>query len=969
MNLLRCVPALGRASSVPGRGLVAVATVGLLFMVAPSAGAQETYDVRGIVADSTGGGIDGAMVVALALPDSLLIKFSLSNGNGSFTLSRVPAGEYLLQITMVGHQTVRRAFSITTADVDAGTIKLEVLAVEMDALVVSVDHVPFVNRRDTLDYNARAFVTRPNATVEELLARLPGIEVDPDGTIRAQGEEVRNVLVDGKEFFGSDPTIATRNLPADAIERIQVYDKQSDMAEFTGIADGQEERTINLQLREDARRGYFGQAVGGLGGGLEPAAVIEAQPDGRTRYNESLNINRFSPTTQLALLGNANNVNEAGFAWGNFVNFSGGAQGLARGGNRGGGGGRGGAGDRDGGGQGGIQLGGGRNDGFTETMSLGLNANHDFSDDRWIRSSYFYTGLDNVQRQTTQQQQLLGSNAAALQNAAADQVTANTTHRVNLNAQYAFSDGHDLRLRGNLNVGSSSMTSLQSSETTTLDGRVQNTGLSNNVVEGNDLGGSARLTWRKRLAENGRSLVAEATTSIQEPELYGDLETTTGIANRDGDLIMQDLIQQQSRTGRTLSLSQRLSLTQPVGERGIFEVFGERRAVNEDQNNSVFDIGTGTPVFNDLLSSGFERTYSYLRGGFRFNRNTADTRFVVGLQVQASKLDGTILDRDEHIENGYTHVLPSANFRIQLNDAKTLNFRYTTSTREPSMTELQPFADNTNPIRTYVGNPNLTPEYSHSFNADYRFFDQFSFVNLFTYLRFSYTSDDIVQSRVIDEQALQTVMPVNIDHSWSTNGGVTYGRPIRSVGARINLNYTFNYTRGVEILNGLENNSTVLRNTIDASIDNRNKDLFDVRAGARFSFNDVENSLNQELNQGYLDKTFYGNGMLHYGAGWTFSATLNYRLYDEDVFGAGDRNVAMLQASISKLAMDNRVELELVGFDILDQNKGVAYTTGTSFIQERRTESLGRYVMLKVMYRLGSRGVGAARGGGGGRRR
>ena len=938
-------------------GLVAVATVGLFLVAASSAAAQQTYEVRGIVAESTGGAVNGAMVVALALPDSVLTKFSLSDGDGSFTLNRMPPGQYILQVTMVGHQTVRRGISIA-ADVDAGTISLEVLAVEMDVLVVSVDHVPFVNRRDTLDYNALAFETRPNATVEDLLARLPGIEVDPDGTIRAQGEDVQNVLVDGKEFFGSDPSIATRNLPADAIERIQVYDKESDMAEFTGIADGQEQRTINLKLREDARRGYFGQAVGGLGGGLEPIAVIEAQPDGRTRYNESLNINRFSPTTQLALLGNANNVNEAGFAWGDFVNFSGGAQGLGGGGNRGGGG----------GGRGGIQLGGGRNDGFTETMSLGMNANHDFTDDRWIRSSYFYTGLDNTLKQATQQQQLFGSNVAALQNATADQVTDNTSHRVNLNGQYAFSDGHDLRLRGNLNVGSSSMASLSSNETTTLDGQAQNTGISDNVVDGSSLGGSAQLTWRKRLSENGRSLVAEGSSNIQEPELYGDLETTTGIVDRNGELVMQDLVQEQSRTGRTLSLSQRLSITQPVGAGGVFEVFGERRAVDEDQNNSVFDIGTGTPVFNDVLSSGFERTYSYLRGGFRFNRNTEDTRFVLGLQVQGSNLDGTILDRDERIENGYTHVLPSANFRIQFNDAKTFNFRYTTSTREPSMTELQPFADNTNPLRTYVGNPNLTPEYSHSFNADYRFFDQFSFVNLFTFLRFSYTNDDIVQSRAIDERALQTVMPVNIDHSWSMNGGATYGRPIRSFGARINLNYTFNYTRGVEILNELENNSRVLRNTIDASLDNRDKEFFDVRAGARFAFNDVEYTLNEELNQGYLDKTIYGNGMLHYGAGWTFSTTLNYRLFDEDVFGAGDRNVAMLQASISKLAMNDRVELELIGFDLLDQNKGVTYTNGASFIQERRTESLGQYVMLKVMYGLGSRGVGAAQGGGGGRR-
>ena len=931
-----------------------LAAVAALLSVAPaSAVAQDTFDVRGVVADSLGAGVDGAMVVALALPDSVLTKFALTNGSGRFTLTRVPVGDYVLQVTMVGHQTLRNDLTVTTEDVDAGTMALEVLAVEMEELVVSVDHVPFVNRKDTLDYNALAFSTRPNATVEELLARLPGVEVDSDGTIRAQGEEVQNVLVDGKEFFGSDPTIATRNLPAEAIERVQVYDKESDMAEFTGIADGEEERTINLELREDARRGYFGQMAGGLGGGLEPSAVIEAQPDGRTRYNQSLNINRFSPNTQLALLGGANNVNQAGFAWGDFVNFSGGAQGLG-GGQRGGGG---------------IQVGGGRNDGFTETMALGLNVNHDFADDRWVRTSYFYTGLDNVQNQTTQQQQLFGSTVSALQTASADQVAENTTHRVNVNAQYSFTEGHDVRLRSNVNFGSSAMTSLTANETATLEGLVQNTGVSSNDVTGEDLGGTARLTWRKRLSESGRSVVAEAWTNVRRPELFGDLETTTGIADRNGDLVYQDLLQEQARTGRTLSFSQRVSLTQPLGQSGILELFGERRAVDEDQDNSVFDIGSGTPIRNDVLSSGFERTYSYLQGGFRLNRTSETSRFTLGLQVQGSNLDGTILDRDERIENGYTHLLPSADLRLQLSDAKTLNFRYTTRTREPSMTELQPFADNTNPLRTYIGNPNLTPEYSHNFSADYRFFDQFSFVNLFTYLRLNYTGDNIAQSRVFDDRGIQTVMPVNIDHVWSTNGGVTYGQPVRPLGARINLNYGLTYTRGVEVLNEAENESRVWRNSLDASIDNREKEVFDIRAGARFAFNDVEYSLNEQLNQRYLDKTFYGNGRLHFGSGWTLSSTFNYRLYDEAVFGAADRNVAMLQASVSKLAMDDRVELELIGFDLLDQNQGVTYTNGASFIQERRVDSLGRYMMLVVHYRLGSLGRAApAAGGGRGRR-
>jgi outer membrane receptor protein involved in Fe transport len=929
------------------RTLLALVLVGSILILTRPAAAQTTHDVLGTVVDSTGAGVGGAMVVVLALPDSVLTKFSLTDGDGNFTLRRVPGGEYILQVTVVGHQTVREPIDVVAEDLDAGTIRLQVLAVEMEELVVSVDHVPFVSRRDTLDYNARAFEVRPNATVEELLARLPGIEVDSDGTISAQGEQVENVLVDGKEFFGTDPTIATRNLPANAVERVQVYDKESDMAEFTGIADGEEERTINLELREDARRGTFGHVVGGVGGGLEPSAVVESQPDGRTRYNEAVNFNRFSPSTQLALLGGANNVNEAGFRWGDVASFSSGG----------------------GGGSGRGDLGGGRNDGFTESLAFGLNASHDFADDRWIRTSYFFNTLDNTQKETTKQQQLLGASVAALKDASEDQVTEKTTHRLDMNAQFAVSEGHDIRLRGNLNVGSSGMTSLTRSETTTLEGSLQNEASSSNTVDESDLGGSARLTWRKRLSETGRAVVLEARASMQEPETVGKLVTTTQTVGRDGALVTEEVFQEQTLTRRTLSLSERLSMTQPLGQISQLELFGQHRSVDEDRDNSVFDIGTGVPVVNDELSSGFERSYSYLEGGFRLNRNTERARLTLAVEVQGSTLEGTIRDRNELIENGYTHVLPSANLRWQLNDSKTFSFRYRTATREPSMTQLQPFADNTSPTAIYVGNPDLTPEYAHSWNADYRFFDQFSFVNLFTYVRFSYTDNAIVNSRVYDSRALQTIRPVNVDHRWSANGGLSYGRPIRPIGARINLDYSVSHNRGVELLNERENRSRVWQNSVDASVDNRDKDIFDVRAGARFSLNSVAYSLNEELNQSYMDRTFYGNGLLRFGTGWTLQASLNWRLYDEDVFGAGDRNVAMLNASLAKLAMSDRVELALVGFDLLDQNKGLTYTNGASFIQERRAETLGRYLMVRVMYRLGSLGAGAAHRGGRGQMR
>ena len=933
-----------RCSSRVARALCVMMFVGAITN-SPSSAQTAQYDVSGVVIDSAGTRLSRAMVVALARPDSVLTKFATTDGNGAFTLSRLPVGNYILQVTYVGHTPFRKDFSVTDADVNAGTITMAILAHELDAIVVSAEHVPFVNRHDTLDYNVLAFPTRPNATVEELLKRLPGIEVDEDGTIRAQGEDVENVLVDGKEFFGSDPTIATRNLPAEAVDRVQVYDKQSDMAEFTGIAEGQEERTINLQLREEARTGYFGRVAGSVGADGGTYGVNDTPGDNKALYDERLSINRFSPTTQLALIANINNVSQASFGWEDYQYF------MAGGGGRGGG----------------VPIGGGRDDGFTETIALGMNASRDLGEDRWLRTSYFLSSLDNQQDREVQRQQLLGSEVSSLLDQTTDQHTDNLTHRLNVNANYALADGHDLRLRGDLTVSSSTLNNFELQETRMIDGTVLNTATTVNATDASDLNGGARLTWRKRLSESGRSVVAEARVSLNKPDMSGDLLSTTGARDRGDVLTYDELVQEQSRFGHTLTQSQRLSLTQPFGNDHVLELFGERRAVDEDQTKSVYDLAGGTTVLNDLLSSEFERTYSYLAGGMRFNRNTEDSWLTFGLEAQTSDLNGNIIDRDEQITTGYTHVLPSVTYRIQFDPGRNLNFRYRTSTREPSMTELQPFSNNTNPLNVYTGNPDLTPEYTHSVNADYRFYDQFSFVNLRTAIRASYTTNDIVRSRDVDENGFQQVTSVNSGRAWSTNGSIDYGRPIRIIGARINVNYNVTYSKESEFINQVENESRILRNTVNLSLENRDKERYDLDVGGRVTFNNVNYSLNEELNQSYANSTVFARGTYYLGDAWTFNSSLNYRIFDQDVFGPG-QNVAMLQASISRLLFGERAELELIGFDLLNQNQGVNFTSSSSFIQETRTVSLGHYVLLRFIYHLRP-GVGmGGRGGRGGRR-
>ena len=938
------------------RRLLAWSAVLALGAVAAPLQAQQEYEVGGQVTDSAGMPLRNAMVVALTQTDSVLTEYALTNGEGRFVISGLPTNRYILQVTLIGFATFRRDFEITDADIDAGTVNMSVMAVELDSLVVSVEHVPFINRGDTLSYNVLAFPTQPNAMVEDLLKRLPGIEVDTEGNIKAQGEEVENVLVDGKEFFGKDPKVATRNLPADAVKQVDVYDKQSDMAEFTGIPDGDDERTIDLKLREEARRGYFGRASGGFGGDMNTQARLGALASNELRYDGRFTLNRFSPTMQLSVNANTNNTNRPGFSmdgFGELMAMGGGGfvveEMMAREGFGGGGG------------------------GFGNSRGVGMNLSRDFGDKGWIRGSYSLSDSDNRQDRILQQQALFGANVASQIADSSQQESGNTGHRLNVNAQYTFSPGHQVRVRVNGNTGSSTLDSFQERVTRTEDGQPLNTAVTNYGVNSSDWNGDARFTWRKRLGEGGRSIVAEFNSDLRNSDQVADLGSTITGESRGGSGggagATEDILQQQSNTGGSWNNSARISFTQPLGERYVMEVYGRGRTRAQDQDREVFDIVSGGLVRNDDLTSGFERTYNYYNAGARFSRNSEKSWVTLGLTAQRSDLSGTIVDRDETIGNGYTHALGNLDLKWEVKDGQFLGFGYSTSTREPSLNQLQPFIDNRDPINVYIGNPDLDPSYSHRLSTNYRFFDQFSFVNFSTRAGFNYTSNPIANSRVFDDQGFQTISPINTDASWSVNGNTNFGTPIRKLGIDIDLQYGISYSEGTEMINRSLNDSRVIRNTVGANLSNRNKERFEIRAGASFTFNDVEYSLNQALNRDYMNSRYSANGRLYLGA-WTFGSTFSWRVYDQNLYNVGagrrgesyspspGRNVARWDASASRRLLNDRAELTIQANDLLNQSQAVNISNSGSFIQESRTQSMGQYFMVRVMYRLGMGGLG-----------
>ncbi len=924
-----------RQTAVP---LAALAAILLL----PYAVQAQTprFSLEGIVTDTSGTGLPSATIVALTRNDSTLAKFSTSRGDGTFTVRRLEAGEYILQITYVGYKILYHDFEVAGADVNTGTLVMQEQTVALDEFVVSADRVPVLVGRDTIVYNAKAFGARPNEVAEDLLRRLPGIEVNADGSIKAHGEDVQNVLVDGKEFFGSDPTIATKNLPAQSIDQVEVYDKESDKAELTGIPDGNEEKTINLELSEDAKVGYFGNLTGGLGG--------ESLNQGR--YDVRGNLFRFSPTRQMSILSSANNVNRQGFGSRQLFSVAGGAGAL-----------------------GALILGvsgaemfsSSAGGGLSQSLNAGLNASQDIGSKSNINGSYFVSSYDASRDQAVQRQQVLGSGAAALSSLDSYQENLNLRHTVDINARIHLGVGHDMRIRGDLTAGTASLMRQSVENTSGTQRGAQVRASSVHSEDTDNLDGDLSLAWRKRLSENGRSLVAQGDLDAQGSSALGNINSETTLMESLGDLDAEEKLRQhQEEKGARFRHMQRIALTQPLGEERALELFVRHRNTTRWQDKTFYDLVDEKQVLNEQLSEEYEQAYRYLSTGIELSlRPQEHAWFSSGVTLERTSLRGILTDAQEEVTSDYTYVLPWVRYRWRLATGKRIGLRYSGRSRVPSITELQPFTDNSDPLRIYMGNPDLRPEYSHTVRGDFNTYDQFSFVGFSAGFNMQLTQSEIVTTRTVDEQLRQVQSRVNAEAvSWSAGGRVGFETPIRPLGITVDISNDFSASVGAEFINGAENTNQRIVNSAGVRVRNRSAEVVEAEIGVKATYNDNRYSLNTEANQSYVNSTINSDIAWYPSENLTFESTLWYRIFDRDVFDnqytgrfpstfSRQSNILRLDLAISHLLLDGRGEVRLEIFDVFDQNTGVNYTNTATYVQESRVISLGRYVMLKFIYR------------------
>ncbi|MCB9285145.1 MAG: TonB-dependent receptor [Lewinellaceae bacterium] len=901
----------------------------VLFLLAPGMvlHAQSSFSITGTVADSTGTPLPGATVMLMEQADSMLVSFGITDNGGAFSIPKTKKGDYLLQITYVGYQMHSRPLALIE-NLDLGQVRLEPQSTLLKEVLVKGEHIPIAIRNDTIEYNATAFQVEPNAPVEDLLKKLPGVEVDRAGNIKAQGEQVNKVLVDGKEFFGNDPKIATKNLPADAVDKVQVFDKKSEMAEFSGIEDGQEDKTINLALKEDKKQGYFGNVSAGYGTD--------------DRYQGKASINRFSKTLQLSALGMLNNINEQGFSLNDYLNFMGGMQNMMAGG-----------GsfritlDGD---QAGIPLDIDQRSGITTTSAGGLHTNVELSDKTELNASYFYNRIGNDLQRDVFRENLLGMSAfSTTENT--DQQSRNTNHRFNATLRHEIDSTQRLIIRGGLGYNDAFLENARLSQTLGSEGALENTSQSNFRSDGTSLKADLNGTYLKRFRKAGRVFTSNLNFGNTQNENAGTLYSENAFLPNLPNGFTDTLHQRQRSNNGQLDYGGRLSYTEPVGKGKYLEANYTHQNYSNELAKDFYDITPAEEVFNQALSRHYTRDYNYDRGGLNFRYNRKNLNLTLGAGLQHSRLKGELIEQGLPIKKTFTNFVPSLRGNYEFTSTRHIEFDYETSVREPSLEQLQPIVDNSDPLNTYTGNPDLRPEYSHSIGTRFMSFDQFSNTNIFANLQARYTRDRITNTQTIDSLFRQHITPVNVDWDWEGDGYFSFGTALRFIKSRISFDADARYNRSLVFVNGLSNISDRWSGRLGLSLENSKKKWLDAVVGVQWGFNTTRLSESEALNQDFFEQTLYADVTIKPTKNWTIDQSIDYTAYRGSAFANTDLG-PIWRASITRRLWKNKLELKLSAFDLLNRNTGISRSSQFNYLQEERVNALGRYVMLSATYAL-----------------
>jgi hypothetical protein len=906
-------------------------TIAILLIFSFSAFSQKNKLSGILTAGSEKNPIYNSVVALLTPVDSVLYQFTRSDKAGKFSLNNVKPGNYIVMTSHSQYADYLDEITVTTTDKDLGAIALMSKMELLKEVIIKTGSIKI--KGDTTSYRASDFKVDANANVEELLKKLPGIQVDKNGTIKAMGETVERVLVDGEEFFGDDPGMAVKNLRADAIKEVQVFDKKSDQAEFTGIDDGDSKKTINLRLKEDKKKGYFGK----IDGANQPAT------DADSRYNSNIMVSSFKGKRKLSAFLLNGNTGQDGLSWQDSDKFGGGDGNVSM--------------SMDDDGNVNYEWTGGDNDdepyvdtqnGFIKNTNAGLQYSNKWNDKhslnlspKYNKQSYQNNSSRNTQTQVGDTQ--LNENRATASHVNRDNFKLNAVYDVKIDSV------NTLKFTAKTNFYNTESDEFTTGNTTGSDGLLRNKQERLFTTKSDKQSLSASALFKHKFVKPRRTLSINSSWSTLNTNANNFLksanESYEGGVFAFGNEVDQNKIGDKSNQNLALNVA----YTEPIGKKLALQLSYQITHNTGNSNFVTYDFSDLTGKYDvvvDSLSNQFKQRITTNKPVLKLSYNAKKINYSFGSGFGFTSFDLQDQTLNKEYKRSFTNFFPSANFSYKYKSNSNLRVNYQGATRQPTIDQLQPLRNNQDFFNQVLGNPDLKQSFTNSINVSNNSYSILTETNFYQSLSFRTTSNLISFNRDIDPESAKTIStPINTNGNFSANLYMGYGFKVKKMNMYVNLSPSVNYNKSVNSINRQINNSNILSSNFSVYLNKSKEKKYDINLSNTFSNSRNSTSQNNEV------KSFNTNNLgldvaVYFREKWKLST--DYNLYSRQKTVDFQTNLTnqLWNARFQRTFKNDEFTAYVMVRDIFNQNIGISRFVYENTIGEERNDRLRRYAMV-----------------------
>lgn len=887
----------------------------LLLLVSPLVFSQN-FEISGKILDEEGQPLSSATVYVQKVADSSLVTYTVSEKDGSFELSgKTNVKKANLFVSYAGYQPYQQKLELSEK------IKLEPISMEvqdnaLDEITVIGTGSPVTIKKDTLEFNANAFTTRPGANLEDLMKKLPGVEVDSDGNITINGKPVSRFLVNGEEFFGSDPKIATKNLPKEIIEKVQVTDTKTKSEEFTGKPGDPDNKTVNITIKKDRNKGYFARAT--AGGGTND------------RYELSGIANYFKDDLRLSVLASSNNINSSGFSYDEVYGMMGRSAGR--------------------------NVFGGNGGGITKAETAGLNFVNKWDDDIRLNTDYFF-GRNNTDRRTVIARENILPDGRYFTNSEDASNLLNDSHRANARFEVEFDTLTRLSVSPRLNANFSKSIRERSAESLDAEGNLIN---NTQVADNEDLKNvdfSNDIDFIRRFGGRGAFLQLRLSNDLsrQQNDNFHYAESNF-FQNTDQENQIQDqyIDEDEDENRYSFEVSQRSVLA-----KDFFLDLSYDFDYSESTNKRyVYDSQDGNyDQLNDLLSNDFQVISRRHTPSFGLNYEGDIWRINTNFGLLHTSLEDSNFLQESAFSNTYNDPFLRAEVRYELERSKSLSLRYNTNVDIPSIRQLQPVTDRTNPLNIVVGNPELSPTYRQRINLNYRNFDFSTRSGIFSWFNMDFTDNNVVSVTTVDQDLVRTTTFTNVNGVMSADLGASYNKQIKNGPKefRYRAQLRASYDKTIGFTNAVKYNAERYSLSPAIRLTYAIEDLVEINPNYELTYNSTKYDINPKRDEDFTNHRLGLETTTFWPKNVVFGNDISYN-YFGNISPGFDNSSILWNMSLGYQFLKEKATLTVKIYDLLDQNVDTRRVIGDDFIQDTQSLILTCYGMLSFTYKLSSFG-------------